>query len=113
MRYCVAALFMIGSLCVSAQDLPENPCEGLYWQKRLAVAVTLKELTEFKDVKEEVHRLQMEYEQAVKEAEKESLEQKLNYLTQYMIREEEDLKQASSELKALSLQYDRQCGEAN
>lgn len=113
MRYFTVALFVTVSLCALAQDEtgPESSCEELYWDKKLALVVTIKELIEFKDVEAELNALQMEYNEAATGPKKESLKQKLDFLKQELTREEEEMDQASSKLEALSLQYVIQCGQ--
>lgn len=115
MKYFTVALFVIGSLCALAQEqnAPESSCEKLYWDKRLAIVVTIKKLTEFKNVKAELNALQMKYDEVATGDEKESLKQKLDFLNQELAREEEELDQAALALKALSLQYVSQCGQPN
>jgi len=115
MKYFTVALFLTVSFCTLAQEpkASESSCEELYWDKRLALVVTIKELTEFKDVKTELDVLQMKYDEATTGSEKESLKQKLDFLKQELTREEEEMELASSMLEALSSQYVSQCGQPN
>ena len=94
-----------------SEDVSETLCEDLYLQKKLALAVTFKELVEVQQTQEIADRLQSEYEEAKTLSERQILKQQLDFILADLEREQEELNQASLNLEAISLKYNNTCPE--